>query len=343
MDRLKATLQWTGLPHFLWCFVIQTVLELINYTAITNRNLTPYQLFHDELEPATAPHRPDLKAYKAIGSYCEVLIPLEKQAKAYKVKARTEPGRLLTVLGSKTYLVYIPTKNTVTKTPFIKLYEPKNPLTLEGVSKLTKIRPLNNIAITKDSTGEKISLDLPEIDDISSLKSTTPETPGPPELPAPGPSRPPEPENRPSEPMLRPPEEPIKPIDSSDPDEMQLNLVTNLCYRIKTKIFKKKLDKNSSTPNTYKQALKSPNVKKWLTATFNEFEQLISSETLKFLPYEALPKDRKPLTNRLVFKQKKDQYDVTIKFKARLIVKSFIQIKGVDYFETFASTIIPPS
>ncbi len=95
-------------------------------------------------------------------------------------------------------------------------------------------------------------------------------------------------------------------MDSSNLDEMQLDLIISLCYRIKTKIFKKKLDKNSFTPNTYKQALKSPNVKEWLAATFSKFEQLISLETLKFLPYEALLKGRKPLTNQLVFKEKKD-------------------------------------
>ncbi len=41
-----------------------------------------------ELEPITTPHRPDLKAYKVIRSYCEVFIPLEKRPKVYKVKAR---------------------------------------------------------------------------------------------------------------------------------------------------------------------------------------------------------------------------------------------------------------
>ncbi len=143
--------------------------------------------------------------------------------------------------------------------------------------------------------------------------------------------------------MLQSIEEPIKLIDSLNLDEIQLNLVINLYYQVKTKIFKKKLDKNSSTPNIYKQALKNSNVKELLTTTFNEFEQLINSKTLKFLHYKALLKNRKPLTNRLVFKEKKDQFDITIKFKARLIVKGFIQIKRVDYFKTFASTIILPS
>src|SRR6266699_2961846 len=100
------------------------VLELINYTIVINRDLTLCQLFYNELEPAITPYKLNLKIYKAIGSYCEVLIPLKKRPKAYKVKAKTEPKKLLTVLESKTYLVYIPTRNTMTKTPCIKLYKP---------------------------------------------------------------------------------------------------------------------------------------------------------------------------------------------------------------------------
>src|SRR6266566_5281658 len=342
MDRLKATIQWAGLPHFLWYFIIQAVLELINYTAITNRDLTFYQLFYDELEPVITLHRPNLKAYKAIGSYCEVLIPLEKRPKVYKVKAKTESGRLLAVLGSKICLTYVLVRNVMIKTPFIKLYEPKNLLTLKGVIKSIGIRPLNDVAITENSTEEGVLLDLPEIDDIGPPELTTPEALRsfrPLEPLASGPFRPLESVLK----LLRPFKEPIESVDSSNLDKIQLDLVISLCYRVKAKIFKKKLDKNSFISNTYKQALKSSNVKEWIAATFNKFEQLISLETLKFLSYEVFFKSRKPLMNRLVFKEKKDQYDITIKFKTQLMVKSFIQIEKVDYFETFASTIIPLS
>src|SRR6266699_6737886 len=101
MDCLRATMQWAGLLHFLWCFVIHAVLELINCTAVTNRDLIPHQLFYNELEPVTVSYRFNLKAYKVIGLYCEVLILPEKRLKAYKVKARTESGRFLVVLGFK--------------------------------------------------------------------------------------------------------------------------------------------------------------------------------------------------------------------------------------------------
>ncbi len=193
----------------------------------------------------------------------------------------------------------------MTKTPFIKLYKLKNPLTLEGVIKPIGIRLLNDVAVTENSTGKGVSLDLPEIDDIGLPKSTTPETPGPfrpLEPPAPELPRPLELVSEP----FRPFEEPIEFVNSSNLDEIQLDLVTSLCYRIKAKIFKKKLDKNNFILNTYKQALKNPNVKEWIAATFNEFEQLISLKTFKFLLYKVFPKGKKLLTNRLVFKEKKD-------------------------------------
>ena len=58
---------------------------------------------------------------------------------------------------------------------FIKLYKLKNPLTLERVTKPIGIRLLNDIIVTKNSTEEKISLDLSEIDDIDLLELTTSE------------------------------------------------------------------------------------------------------------------------------------------------------------------------
>ncbi len=171
-----------------------------------------------------------MKAYRAIGSYCEVFILLKKRPKAYKVKVRTESGRLLAVLGFKTCLAYVSARNVVIKMPFIKLYELKNPLTLEGVTKPIGIRPLNDVAVIEDFTGEGVLLDLLEIDDISPSELTTFEVPGSSKLlepPVPGSSRLSKPliprPSRPLEPVLGPfgpSEEPIEPVDSSILDEM---------------------------------------------------------------------------------------------------------------------------
>ena len=49
--------------------------------------------------------------------------PLKKRRKAYKLALKTEPGRLLAILSLKTFLVWVPVKRIVVKTPFIKLKE----------------------------------------------------------------------------------------------------------------------------------------------------------------------------------------------------------------------------
>ena len=47
----------------------------------------------------------NLSRYRIIRAPCKVLIPFEKRRKAHKLALKTEPGRLLTVLSLKTFLI----------------------------------------------------------------------------------------------------------------------------------------------------------------------------------------------------------------------------------------------
>ena len=98
-------------------------MDLVNCIAVTNRDLTPYQLLRDELEPAIAPYVPLLKRYKVIGSRCLVTILYEQRVKAYKLVERAELGRIIATLSAKTYLVYIPKRHAIQQTATIKLLE----------------------------------------------------------------------------------------------------------------------------------------------------------------------------------------------------------------------------
>ena len=69
----------------------------------------------------------------------------------------------------------------------------------------------------------------------------------------------------------------------------------------------------------------------------------LTKGTFQFLPKNKLPKGRKLITSRLVLKVKKDQNNNPIKYKARLVARGFMQVEGVDFIETFASTSIPPT
>ena len=116
-------------------------------------------------------------------------------------------------------------------------------------------------------------------------------------------------------------------------------LVSQLCFKARAKL---KISKNSE-PTSWQQVLKSPDKDKWIKAIFSEFKQLALSSTFLFLPLIQLPKDRKILKNRLVLRLKKDQHNNPLKYKARLVAKGFMQVEGLDYTETFASTSIPPT
>ncbi|KAK2068626.1 hypothetical protein P8C59_003258 [Phyllachora maydis] len=124
--------------------LVRVILDF-NSTAITNKKTTPFQALFDELEPGI-PYIPNLERYRAIGAGGEAIIPLEKRSKSLKFTSRTEECKLLAVLGSKTYLVYIPSRRAVLKTSTVKFIE----------DNIVLSQPTNNTALE----GELVDLDL---------------------------------------------------------------------------------------------------------------------------------------------------------------------------------------
>ena len=98
------------------------MLELINNTTVTNKALTPYQALMNSLNPGQN-NMPNLGHYRIIRAPYKVLIPFKKRRKAHKLAPKTEPGRLLTILSLKTFLIWVPAKRIMVKTPFIQLKE----------------------------------------------------------------------------------------------------------------------------------------------------------------------------------------------------------------------------
>ncbi|KAK2067168.1 hypothetical protein P8C59_000927 [Phyllachora maydis] len=335
-------------------------LELVNSTAITNKETTPFQALFDELEPGI-PHIPNLERYRAIGAKGEAIIPLEKRSKSLKFTSRTEECKLLAVLGSKTYLVYIPSRRAVLKTSTVKFIEdntvlkgavspdPSNlntekPISIEiGPSKLESYesssdseldepspdKPLNPVIV--ESTRPTISINKPK------LLEAFPQT---------------------IEPIFAPkpieviaPNQPItnEPLNNSnlisEGDKMQLDyykLLAKTSSYILSFVYKarKRVISKDSTPTTYRQVLKLPRDErsKWLEAITKEFIQLLELGVFKFLPRSLLPSNRKLITCRNVLKVKKDAKNRPIKYKSRLVARGFMQVEGLDYTVTYAST-----
>ncbi|KAK2068452.1 hypothetical protein P8C59_003088 [Phyllachora maydis] len=274
-------------------------LELVNSTAITNKETTPFQALFDELEPGI-PYIPNLERYRAIGARGEAIIHLEKQSKSLKFTSRTEECKLLVVLGTKTYLVYIPSRRAVLKTSTVKFIEDN--IVLKGAVSLDP----SNL-----NTEKPISIEI-------------------------GPSKLEPYESSSDKPIFAPkpieviaPNQPITnvPLDNSDlileGDKMQLDyykLLAKTSSYILSFVYKarKRVISKDSTPTTYKQVLKLPKDKrsKWLEAITKEFIQLLELGVFKFLPRSLLPSN---------------------------LAKGFIQVEGLDYTVTYASTSILPT
>ncbi|KAK2070356.1 hypothetical protein P8C59_004857 [Phyllachora maydis] len=355
-------------------------LELVNSTAITNKETTPFQALFDELEPGI-PYIPNLERYRAIGARGEAIIPLEKRSKSLKFTSRTEECKLLAVLGSKTYLVYIPSRRAVLKTSTVKFIEDNTVLS----------QPTDNTALKGELVDLDLDLEGAVSPDPSNLNTEKPisieigpsklepyESSSDSELDKPLPDKPINPviveSTRPTisirkpelpevfpqtiEPIFAPkpieviaPNQPItnEPLDNSDliseGDKMQLDyykLLAKTSSYILSFVYKarKRVIYKDSTPTTYKQVLKLPRDErsKWLEAITKEFIQLLELGVFKFLPRSLLPSNRKLITCRNVLKVKKDAKNRPIKYKSRLVARGFIQVEGLDYTITYAST-----
>ncbi|KAK2068047.1 hypothetical protein P8C59_002719 [Phyllachora maydis] len=335
LDCIRCTILSSALPQYLWCFILEAVVELVNSIAITNKETTPFQALFDELEPGI-PYIPNLERYRAIGARGEAIIPLEKRSKSLKFTSRTEECKLLVVLGSKTYLVYILSRRAVLKTSIIKFIEDNTVLS----------QPTDNTALE----GELVDLDL-DLEGAVSLDPSNLNTEKPisieigpsklepyksssdSELDKPSPDKPINPviveSTRPTI-SIRKPElpEPItnEPLDNSnlisEGDKMQLDY-----YKLLAKTSSYILDERS----------------KWLEAITKEFIQLLELGVFKFLLRSLLPSNRKLITCRNVLKVKKDAKNRPIKYKSRLVARGFMQVEGLDYTITYASTSIPPT
>ena len=120
-------------------------------------------------------------------------------------------------------------------------------------------------------------------------------------------------------------------------------LIRDISYKAIKKQTKRPVKKKGryGEPQSLTEALKSPLSGQWLKVILDELMQLLEFGTFEFLPKSQLPKGRKALTSRVVYRQKVNKEGKITKLKARLVVRGFLQVKGINYINTFANTIIP--
>jgi hypothetical protein len=89
-------------------------------------------------------------------------------------------------------------------------------------------------------------------------------------------------------------------------------------------------------PQTYEQAVSSPEREQWLEAINAEYKSLVENQTWNLV---ERPKERKLVSCKWVFKVKHNADGGVERYKARLVARGFTQTEGIDYHETYSPVV----
>ena len=87
---------------------------------------------------------------------------------------------------------------------------------------------------------------------------------------------------------------------------------------------------------TLHEAINGPNSSEWLDAIQTELATLWNAETFEVIPKSSVPPGQRIITAKLHLKVKTDPVRELIQFKARLVVRGFCQVAGIDYKEIYS-------
>jgi len=93
------------------------------------------------------------------------------------------------------------------------------------------------------------------------------------------------------------------------------------------------------TPSSYKEAIESPQYRRWIDSMCREIADLMKHETWEIINRNDVPKSHRVTKSKWVYKIKLNKDGSIERFKSRFVVCGYSQIKGVDYTHSFSATM----
>ena len=94
-------------------------------------------------------------------------------------------------------------------------------------------------------------------------------------------------------------------------------------------------------PYTYDRAINGLNSEEWIKAIIEEIESLSKNQMQRLINLTFLKPPYKPLISKQVFKVKRGKDSEVLRYKARQVIKGYLQQYSVDYNQTFAAVVKP--
>ena len=296
----RCLLLHSNLCNEFWPYAVMTAAYIRN--RCFNNRLKPTAYF------AISGKKPNLSFMRVFGSECYTY----KQDKK-KLDPRCTKGIFLGYdKGSPAYLVYIPATGKVMKYRVVKF-----PTTRKGVDPQTHTERLlpdddddllpSQHSVSDVDRSEKVPGRLAEQPQAENESPTF---------------QPPDEDLRHSARTRRPPAYLSDYVtDMEDDDQVPTNV--DYCYNF------------SAFPQTYQEAMDSPESSNWKAAMEEEMNSLTKNNTFTL---SDLPEGKNAVGGRWLYTMKESSAGAKT-FKARYVAKGCSQVRGIDFQETFASTL----
>ncbi len=142
--------------------------------------------------------------------------------------------------------------------------------------------------------------------------------------------------------IIQPREDPSTPEEDEEEDPMRI-LATkiNSANAVDQDQFANSTQFDVEEPETYSRAMQGPHAAEWARAMEEELDQLHKNETWTLVHQDEMEAGHRALGGKWVYKVKRDVDGKVARFKARWVVKGYLQQFGVDFDQTFAAVVKP--
>ena len=312
-DMARCLLLEAGLPKKLWTYAVKASAYIRNRCYNPRLGKTPFEALTGE--------KPNLANMHTFGTICYAYLQNKK-----KLDARCEKGIFVGYDSqSPAFLVYFPNRDDVRKVRCVTF----NETFAENVKAPRVGEDYHYCQPNSAQKEENTSVQQEESEDVQTEGNGQADRRYPEEGEDVRTEGNGQAERRYPERIRRKPGHLEDYVTGTDLDKSDEGDVTDAalcsvhyCYRI------------SSIPNTFEEAIQSPEAQQWQTAMEEEVKALKEKDTYELT---ELPDGRAVIGGRWVYAVKQGPENEE-KCKARYVAKGYSQIEGIDYKETFSPT-----